>query len=493
MTGGLFSVQGEKAVRRALSAGEDQAAKTRGGQKQNEHDHGNNVAHHHAVELCAAEVLAVFLDLGDDPLRPHNPADQNARQQADEGHEETVADVVHHVEQLRGRTVGQRQLEVERVVTKADENCRDERVDADDGAHLLARLVEDLHAVGNERLHDGYTARQRGETKREEEHRANDAPHAAHRGKDLRQADERQARAAGHALGAEENIDRRNDHQTCEEGNARVEDLDLVVGLVEVNVVLDVTAVGDHDAHAHAEGEEELAHRVKHDVQETRDGQPREVGLNVDKEAIHARARHAALVRVAEREREDRNADDEKKQSRHDVARKLFNALFHAAVHDPRRQREEEQHKDDGRDRRGDEGGEKAVLRRRAAAREEVEGKILRDPAADDGVIRHDKRGDKEGEIAQKAPLLVERCKGVQRVLLRAAADGDVGREQGEAEGQHQHKVNEQKKTAAVLGAEVGEAPDVADAYRAAGCGQHKAERAAETTAFLHVRFSSFI
>ena len=69
MTGGLLSVQGEKAVRRALSAGEDQAAKTRGGQKQNEHDHGNNVAHHHAVELCAAEVLAVFLDLGDDPLR----------------------------------------------------------------------------------------------------------------------------------------------------------------------------------------------------------------------------------------------------------------------------------------------------------------------------------------------------------------------------------------------------------------------------------------
>ena len=85
-----------------LSA-EDQAAEPRGGQKQNEHDDRDDILHHHAVELGAAEVLAVFLDLGDDPLRTHDPADQNAREQADKRHQEAVADVVHHVEQLRGR------------------------------------------------------------------------------------------------------------------------------------------------------------------------------------------------------------------------------------------------------------------------------------------------------------------------------------------------------------------------------------------------------
>ena len=87
----------------------------------------------------------------------------------------------HHVEQLRGGAVGQRQLEIEHVVTEADENGRDERVNADGGAHPPARLAEDLHAVGDERFHDGHAARQRGKAQRQEEHRAHDAAHAAHR------------------------------------------------------------------------------------------------------------------------------------------------------------------------------------------------------------------------------------------------------------------------------------------------------------------------
>ena len=79
----------------------------------------------------------------------------------------------------------------------------------------------------------------------------------------------------------------------------------------------------------------------------------------------------------------------------------------------------------------------------------------------------------------------VERCKGVERILLCAAADGYVGRQQGEAECQHQHEVDEQKQSTAVLGAEIGEAPDIADAHCAARRSQHKAERTAETTAFF--------
>ena len=83
-------------------------------------------------------------------------------------------------------------------------------------------------------------------------------------------------------------------------------------------------------------------------------------------------------------------------------------------------------------------------------------------------------------------------AEGPEGVLPGPAADGHVRGQEDEAEGQHQHQVDKEEE-AAILGAEVGEAPDVADAYRAAGCGQHEAERAAETTAFLHVRFSSFI
>ena len=313
-------------------------------------------------------MFAISFYFINDQLRPYNPADQNTGQQRNKRHQEAVADVVHHVEQLRGRAVGQRKLKVERVVAHADEHSRHERVDAHGGAHLLARLVENLHAVGDERLHDGHAARQRGEAEREEEHRADDAAHAAHRGEDLRQADERQARAAGHAVSAEKDIDGGDDHEAREERDARVENFDLVVGLVEVDVVLDVAAVGDHDAHADTEREEELTHRVERDVQKALDGQAREVGLNVDEQSFDTRARHAALVGVREREREDGDADDEKEQTRHDVAGVFFNALFHAAVHDPRRQRQKDQHEDDGRDGGGDERGEEPVLRGGIAA-----------------------------------------------------------------------------------------------------------------------------
>lgn len=82
-----------------------------------------------------------------------------------------------------------------------------------------------------------------------------------------------------HAVGAEEDIDGGDDHQSCEERDARVENFDLVVGLVEVDIVLDVAAVGDHDAHADTEREEELTHRVERDVQKALDGQAVKSGL----------------------------------------------------------------------------------------------------------------------------------------------------------------------------------------------------------------------
>ena len=54
-----------------------------------------------------------------------------------------------------------------------------------------------------------YAAREGGKAKGEEEQDANQPTHAAHRRKNLRQADKGQARAAGHALAAEEHVHRR--------------------------------------------------------------------------------------------------------------------------------------------------------------------------------------------------------------------------------------------------------------------------------------------
>ena len=147
-------------------------------------------------------MLAVFLHLVDDPLGADDPANQDAGEEADEGHQETVADVVHHIQKLSGAAVGQGQLEVEHVIAQTDENGGHQRVDTHHGAHLLAALVEDLHAVGHQSLHDGYTAGQRREAKGQKEHDADDAPHAAHGGEHPGQADEGQAGSAGHAVSA---------------------------------------------------------------------------------------------------------------------------------------------------------------------------------------------------------------------------------------------------------------------------------------------------
>lgn len=82
---------------------------------------------------------------------------------------------------------------------------------------------------------------------------------------------------------------------------------------------------------------------------------------------------------------------------------------------------------------------------------------------------------------------------GVQCVLLGPAADGHVRGQQCEAEGQHQHQIHQQEQAAAVLGAEIGEAPDIADAYGTAGGRQDEAQRTAETTVFvLHTHFCLF-
>ena len=47
---------------------EQEVPEAGGGQEQDQHDHGHHIAHHHAIQLGPAEMLAVFLHLIDDPL-----------------------------------------------------------------------------------------------------------------------------------------------------------------------------------------------------------------------------------------------------------------------------------------------------------------------------------------------------------------------------------------------------------------------------------------
>ena len=101
--------------------------------------------------------------------------------------------------------------------------------------------------------------------------------------------------------------------------------------------------------------------------------------------------------------------------------------------------------------------------------------------------------GTRKVRYAQKTQLLMQSPEGVQRVLLGPAADGHVRGQQCEAEGQHQHQIHQQEQAAAVFGAEIGEAPDIADAYGTACGRQNEAQRAAETTVFVFHFAHSFL
>ena len=140
-----------------------------------------------------------------------------------------------------------------------------------------------------------------------------------------------------------------------------------------------------------------------------------------------------------------------------------------------------------GGDGEGGEGGKEAVLGGLGAVRDQVDGEVFHDPAADDGVVGHDEGRDQEGQDAQKIPLLIRGAEGPEGVLPGPAADGHVRGQEDEAEGQHQHQVDKEEEAAAILGAEVGEAPDIADAHGAAGRRQHVAERGAEAAVLFHI------
>ena len=246
--------------------------------------------------------------------------------------------------------------------------------------------MENFHTV----CHDGFQHRnaggQRRKNRREEEQCAHKRSRFSHRVKDLRQRDEHQARTRAHALNAGEDIDRRNDHNAREQRHQRVKQLDLVDRFSEVHVLFYIRAVGDHDAHRHAQREEQLTHRVEQNLQKPLDGQALDVRRNKIQKALQPRARHAVCVRIFERQRIPGNHNHQHQQHRHHEFRHLFNAAFHAVIDNQRRRRHKQKRKHDRRNRRGDKAHKIAVLRRGAGLPghiDELPGKMV-------GLLFHD-------------------------------------------------------------------------------------------------------
>ena len=149
---------------------------------------------------------------------------------------EGIADVIHYVQQLSHRTVRQRQLEIQHIVTQADQRRRGRRECTDDQAHPLPCGMEKRHAAGNQCLHNGYAGGQGCKSHHHKEHQSHHASCSAHGIKHLRQRHEHQAGAGGHALGAGEHVHRRNDHQTGKQRHTGIEQFDLADAAVQVHI-----------------------------------------------------------------------------------------------------------------------------------------------------------------------------------------------------------------------------------------------------------------
>ena len=206
-------------------------------------------------------------------------------------------------------------------------------------------------------------------------------------------------------------------------------------------------------------------------------------------------------VRAVKEDGMDGQNDHEGEQRDHQVLGDALNAFLDAKVAD----REAEQ---------TDEDGPEGQLERVAEHFTEPAGDFLgrftdersgdvlqavvHHPAGDGGVIHHEQGTADDGKPAVPVPfgaLRFEDVIGAGGTSLRAAADGELGGQDRDAEDDEEQKVDEHEDGAAVLPADVRELPDVADADRAAGRDEDVPQSGAEllTGVVVHKTFSLFL
>ena len=409
------------------------------------------------------------LNLLHDPGRSDDPADQDRGQEGDKGHHEAVADIVHQVQDLGYTAVGQGDLHIKDAVAQGDDDRSGSVDNGQQDSGPPAARVEDLHAVGHNGLQDRHAAGQRRESRHQEKQQAHDKTEAGHSVEDLGQGDKHEAGPRLHALDPLEDENGGDDHHTRQQGHARIEVFDLVDGGIDIDILIDIGSIGDHDAHGNTQGKEDLAHGIEQDLHEAPGCHPGQVGLEIDRQPLQARPRHARRVRIFQREREYGDGNDHDQEDRHQDPGVLFNPFFHAVKNDPGSQK----HKDDRvhgcLQRRCDKGGKIGVHRGLISLAGQIDDDISGDPASDDRVIGHDQDRDQKGDDPQKTPAGPHLPVGIDRVHPGPAADRYVGGQQGKAERERQNQVDQDKEAASVLGRQIGEPPQVSDTDRASG------------------------
>ena len=265
--------------------------------------------------------------------------------------------------------------------------------------------MEDLHAVGGDGFQHRDAGGQRGKNCGDEEQQPHNGTCFSHGRKDFWQRDKHQARPGAHAFGAGENVDGGDNHGTRQQGYAGIKNFDLVDRFVQVHIILDVGAVGNHNAHRDAQREKELAHGIEQNLQKAADGQPLKMRGQVVQKALHAGAGLTVRAGVMQRQRVACNDNGQYQQNRHHVTGDTLDAALDTVVDDERRHTHEQQCEYNRRDRRGDKRGKVAVGGSGLGLAGQVDHRILSDPTANDSIVGHNQHRHQKGQNAEEFPL----------------------------------------------------------------------------------------
>lgn len=190
---------------------------------------------------------------------------------------------------------------------------------------------------------------------------------------------------------------------------------------------------------------------------------------------------------MSESQSENSNRYDHDQHDRHQNFGTLLNSLLNAVENDPGRQQHEDHRIESRLARRSDEIREETVRSSQLILPGQIAHDVACDPAADDRVVGHDQHRDQESQDSQETPLGAHSSIGFDGILAGPAADCDVAGQQREAESKSQDKIDQNEEAAAVFGCQIGKAPEIADADRAArGC-HNEANLAGEAVFLVRV------
>ena len=239
----------------------------------------------------------------------------------------------------------------------------------------------------------------------------------------------------------------RNDHEASEKRNAERRARDLGNAGSKLGCLIEVGAVGNHNAHCQRKRKERLTQCRNYQL-----GRKfAEIGNKVESKTVDCPRHGKRIYR--------KNCCYNDKRGHHDEVC-LFKTVINAQTHDEIGDGHKDKHEQDAFRAIADEVREvRATVDKGTCFAARICGKILCYPATDYAVVWHDDERHGRHKNADERKLLAERLEGTDSALSRFTTKSIFQKQQRNADGEYQDQIHKQEHAAAVLGCQIREAP----------------------------------